>query len=291
MRFFVDGNNVMGSRPDGWWRDRAGAARRLLEQVAELARAVGGQWTVVFDGPSREGNAATRFEGVTVEYAKRPGRNGADDHIMHLLDLLPVGSDVVVYTSDRGLRERAEAAGARVEGARSLLSQLEVTTLTQSPDLTVRPATPDDAPLLLAFIHGIAEYERLTHQVVATEESLRASLSGDPPQVEALLGFVDGGPAGFATYFHTYSTFLARRGMYLEDIYVSPEHRRRGLGTLLLRRVAAIAVERGCGRFEWAALDWNVDAHRFYEGLGAEMLSEWRLFRVTGGALRRLAEG
>ena len=167
----------------------------------------------------------------------------------------------------------------------------KVTLLTQQPQLTVRPATPDDAPLLLAFIHGIAEYEHLAHQVVATEEVLRASLSGDPPQVEALLGFVDGEPTGFATYFHTYSTFLAQRGMYLEDIYVSPEHRRRGLGTLLLRHVAAIAGERGCGRFEWAALDWNVDAHRFYEGLGAEMLSEWRLFRVTDEALRRLAKG
>lgn len=155
----------------------------------------------------------------------------------------------------------------------------------------VRPATPDDAPLLLAFIHGIAEYEHLTHQVTATEDALRASLSGDHPEIEALLGFVDGEPAGFATYFHTYSTFLTRRGLYLEDIYVSPEHRRKGLGSLLMRRVAAVAVERGCGRFEWAALDWNVDAHRFYEGLGAEMLSEWRLFRMTGEPLRRLAEG
>lgn len=291
MRFFVDGNNVMGSRPDGWWRNRGRAARRLLEQVAALARTVGGEWTVVFDNPSREVDAAMRFEGVTVEYAARPGRNGADDHIVRLLLQQPTGSDVVLYTSDRGLRERAEAAGARVEGARSLLAQLEGSTLAQSPGLTVRPATPGDAPLLLAFVHGIAEYEGLTHQVVATEESLRTSLAGAPPQVEALLGFVDGEPAGFATYFHTYSTFLTRRGMYLEDIYVSPEHRRRGLGTALLRRVAAITVERGCGRFEWAALDWNVDAHRFYERLGAEMLSEWRLFRVTGEALRRLAEG
>ena len=167
----------------------------------------------------------------------------------------------------------------------------KVTLLTQQLQLTVRPATPDDAPMLLAFIHGIAEYEHLTHQVESTEYALRASLSGDPPEVEALLGFVDGEPAGFVTYFHTYSTFLGRRGLYLEDIYVSPKHRRKGLGTLLLRHVAAIAVERGCGRFEWAALDWNVDAHRFYEGLGAEMLSEWQLFRVTGDALRKLAEG
>ncbi len=136
----------------------------------------------------------------------------------------------------------------------------------------------------------MAEYEHLTHQVTATEEALLASLFGDPPAVEALLAFVDGEPAGFVVYFHTYSTSLARRSMYLEDLYVSPEYRRRGLGTLLLRRVAAIAVERGCGRFEWLALDWNTDAHRFYEHLGAEMLPELRVFRIHGDALSQLAE-
>ena len=137
----------------------------------------------------------------------------------------------------------------------------------------------------------MAEYEHLEDQVAATEETLLASLFGDPPAAEALLVFEDDTPAGFAVYFHTYSTFLARRSMYLEDIYVSPEYRRRGLGTLLLRRVAAIAVERDCGRFEWIALDWNTDAHRFYEGLGAEMLPEWRVFRIHGDALRHLAVG
>ena len=165
-----------------------------------------------------------------------------------------------------------------------------VTTLAHQPRFTIRPATADDVPRLLAFIHGIAEYERLTHQVTATEEGLLASLFGEQPAAEALLAFADGEPAGFAVYFHTYSTFLARRGMHLEDLYVSPEFRRLGLGTLLLRRVAAIAVERGCGRFEWMALDWNTDAHRFYEDLAAEMLSEWRLFRIHGDALHRLAE-
>ncbi|MCY4109858.1 MAG: GNAT family N-acetyltransferase [Chloroflexi bacterium] len=163
--------------------------------------------------------------------------------------------------------------------------------MTQQPRFTIRPATAADVPRLLAFIHGIAEYEHLTHQVTATEEDLLASLFGDQPAAEALLAFAGDEPAGFAVYFHTYSTFLARRGMYLEDLYVTPEYRRRGLGTLLLRRVAAIAVERACGRFEWMALDWNTDAHRFYEDLGAEMLSEWRLFRVQGDALRQLAEG
>ena len=162
--------------------------------------------------------------------------------------------------------------------------------MARQPRFTIRPAAADDAPRLLAFIRGIAEYERLTHQVTATEEGLLASLFGDQPAAEALLAFADGEPAGFAVYFHTYSTFLARRGMHLEDLYVSPEYRRIGLGALLLRRVAAIAVERGCGRFEWMALDWNTDAHRFYQGLGAEMLPEWRLFRIHGDALARLAE-
>ena len=127
--------------------------------------------------------------------------------------------------------------------------------------------------------------------MTATEEDLLASLFGEPPAAEALLAFSGDEPAGFAVYLHTYSTFLAQRSMYLEDLYVSPEFRRRGLGALLLRRVTAIAVERGCGRSEWVALDWNTDAHRFYEDLGAEMLSEWRLFRIQGDALRRLAEG
>ena len=295
-RIFVDGNNVMGSRPDRWWLDRRGAARRLLEQVAELARADSAKWTVVFDDrPPKHSAASPPVEGVTVEYPERRGRNGADNHIVRLLALLPQGSDVLLYTSDRNLRERAAATGARVEGARALLSRLEdlqqprdsaigEATLTTRPKLSVRPATPDDVPQLMAFIRGIAEFEHLTHQLEATEEGLRSTLFGDSPAVEALLGFVDDAPAGYAVYFHTYSTFLGRRGLYLEDIYVWPEHRRQGLGAMLMRRVAAIAVERGCGRFEWAALDWNTDAHRFYEGLGAEMLSQWRLFRMTGAA-------
>ena len=161
--------------------------------------------------------------------------------------------------------------------------------MTQQPRFTIRPATADDVPSLLAFIHGMAESQHLADQVTVTEEALLASLFGDPPAAEALLAFADDNPAGFAVYFRTYSTFLARRSMYLEDLYVSPEYRRRGLGTLLLRRVAAIAVERGCGRFEWVALDWNTDAHRFYEDLGAEMLPELRVFRIHGDALSQLA--
>ena len=298
--YFVDGNNVMGSRPDGWWRDRRGAARRLAAQVAALAQAEGGRWTLVFDGSAPKGGPPPA-EGVTVEYSQTRGRNGADDHIVRLLQGLPPGSDPLVFTSDRGLRERAIAAGARIEGARSLLERIaglapqpEAAAVTPSPPpgrLFVRRATVSDAPLILSFIRGLAEYERLTHLVEATEERVRESLFGETPRAEALLGYVDGEAAGFAVYFHTYSTFLSRPGLYLEDIYVSPEYRSRGLGSLLMRRVAAVAVERGCGRFEWAALDWNTDAHRFYERLGAEMLPEWRLFRMTGDALRRLGEG
>ena len=170
-RIFVDGNNVMGSRPDRWWLDRRGAARRLLEQVAELARADSAKWTVVFDDrPPKHSAASPPVEGVTVEYPERRGRNGADNHIVRLLALLPQGSDVLLYTSDRNLRERAAATGARVEGARALLSRLEdlqqprdsaigEATLTTRPKLSVRPATPDDVPQLMAFIRGIAEFE------------------------------------------------------------------------------------------------------------------------------------
>ena len=172
-RIFVDGNNVMGSRPDRWWLDRRGAARRLLEQVAELARADSAKWTVVFDDrPQKHSAASPPVEGVTVEYPERRGRNGADNHIVRLLALLPQGSDVLLYTSDRNLRERAAATGARVEGARALLSRLEdlqqprdsaigEATLTTRPKISVRPATPDDVPQLMAFIRGIAEFEHL----------------------------------------------------------------------------------------------------------------------------------
>ena len=162
--------------------------------------------------------------------------------------------------------------------------------MAESPEFTIRAATENDVPSLLGLIWDLAVYEKLTHEVVASESSLRESLFGERPAAEALLAFAGDEPAGFAVYFHTYSTFLGQRGMYLHDLYVSPAYRRRGLGTQLLRRVAAIAVERDCGRFEWVALDWNTDAHTFYEELGAEMLPEWRTFRVVGDSLRRLAE-
>ena len=161
--------------------------------------------------------------------------------------------------------------------------------MTNDSGFQIRPARPNDLPTILRFIEGLAEFEGLSHAVEATEDGLRESLFGPNPAAEAALGFAGDYPAGFALFYHNYSTFLGRRGMYLEDIFVLPEHRRKGLGTLLLKHVAGVAVERGCGRFEWSVLDWNQNAARFYQDLGAEVLDDWRIFRVTGDALQKLA--
>ncbi|HEY0972742.1 MAG TPA: GNAT family N-acetyltransferase [Gemmatimonadales bacterium] len=155
--------------------------------------------------------------------------------------------------------------------------------------LLIRPATPADVPTVLQFIRDLAEYERRPHEVVATRELVHDSLFGDWPAAEVLLAERDGEAVGFALFFHNYSTFLARRGLYLEDLFVRPEQRGRGVGRALLARLAALALERGCGRFEWSVLDWNESAIRFYESLGAVPLSEWTTYRVTGDALERLA--
>jgi GNAT superfamily N-acetyltransferase len=155
--------------------------------------------------------------------------------------------------------------------------------------LTIRDATRDDIPLVLEFIRGLAEYERLAHEVVATEEVLHRTLFGERRVAEVILAFEDERAVGFALFFHSYSTFLARPGIYLEDLFVRPEARGRGIGRALLSRLAAIARERECGRLEWAVLDWNEDAIRFYRSLGARPLDEWTVFRVTGDELHRLA--
>lgn len=155
--------------------------------------------------------------------------------------------------------------------------------------ITIRAAGPDDVPTILACIRGLAEYERLAHEVTATEAELHESLFGARPQAEVLLALDGGRALGFALFFHNYSTFLARHGLYLEDLFVFPEHRAQGVGRALLVRLAALAVERGCGRVEWSVLDWNAGAIRFYESLGARPMSEWTVYRVTGDALRRLA--
>lgn len=155
----------------------------------------------------------------------------------------------------------------------------------------IRPATPADAPLILAFIRDLAAYEDLLPEVEATEEKLRATLFGPRPAAECVLAFADGGaPAGFAMHFPNYSTFLAKPGLYLEDLFVKPEFRGRGIGKALLLHLARLAHQRGCGRMEWAVLDWNQPAVDFYESLGAERKPDWTICRLTGDALARHAQ-
>ena len=154
----------------------------------------------------------------------------------------------------------------------------------------IRPATPADLPVILNFIRGLATYEKLLHEVEATEEKLRATLFGPRPAAECLLAFADGNiPAGFAIFFTNYSTFLAQPGLYLEDLFVSPEWRGRGIGKALLLHLAALANARGCGRMEWSVLDWNQPAIDFYESIGAERKTEWTTCRLAGPALARYA--
>ena len=155
--------------------------------------------------------------------------------------------------------------------------------------VTLRFATAGDVPQILAFVQGLAEYEKLAHACVATEESLRQTLFGPRPYAEVILGEFDGKPAGFALFFHNYSTFRAAPGIYLEDLYVLPESRGHGVGKALLKQLAKLAVERGCARLEWSVLDWNTPAIEFYKSLGAEPQDEWTIFRVAGEALTRLS--
>lgn len=160
-----------------------------------------------------------------------------------------------------------------------------------SAGVTIRPATRADVPVILELIRGLAEYERLAHECIATEAALEATLFGERPGAEVLIATADGTPAGFALFFHNYSTFLAKRGIYLEDLFVQPAFRGRGIGKRLLAHLAQVALDRDCGRLEWSVLDWNVDAIRFYESLGAKAMDEWTVYRVTGEALGRLAGG
>lgn len=160
-----------------------------------------------------------------------------------------------------------------------------------SRDITLRTATVDDVPLILRCIRGLAEYERLAHECVATEELLHESLFGASPAAQVVLAMSGREPAGFALWFRNYSTFLARPGIYLEDLFVFPEYRGRGIGRRLLQHLAQLAVRKGYGRLEWAVLDWNADAIRFYESLGAVPMSDWTTYRVTGAALAELGGG
>jgi GNAT superfamily N-acetyltransferase len=154
--------------------------------------------------------------------------------------------------------------------------------------LRIVPATERDVAVILGFIRKLAEYEKLSHQVAATEELLRDSLFGGRRVAEVLIAYLANEPAGFALYFHNFSTFLGRPGIYLEDLFVEPAQRGKGIGKALLIAVAKIARERNCGRLEWAVLDWNRPAIDFYRGLGAVPLDDWTLFRVTGEVLDNL---
>lgn len=157
--------------------------------------------------------------------------------------------------------------------------------------LEIRPARSSDVPLILSLIRELAEFERLLDQMVADENQLRTTLFGERPAAEVMIAEWDGAPAGFALYFSNYSTFLGQPGIYLEDLYVRPEFRGRGIGEAFLRKLAALAVERRCGRVEWSVLNWNERAIKFYQQIGARPMNEWTVYRLTGEALTNLGKG
>ncbi len=156
-------------------------------------------------------------------------------------------------------------------------------------DFTIREATKEDVPVILDFIQALADFEHLSDLVVATEVLLEETLFGSRKVAEVVLGFEGEEPAGFALFFHNYSTFLGRPGIYLEDLFVKPEFRRKGYGKILLAHLAKIAVDRKCGRLEWSVLDWNTPAIDFYKSLGAVPMEEWTAFRLTDESLTKLA--
>lgn len=156
-------------------------------------------------------------------------------------------------------------------------------------EVRIEPADVRDVPVVLSLIEALAEYERLAHEVVATEADVRESLFGATPHAEAVVARAGTEAVGFAVWFHNYSAFLSRPGLYLEDLFVLPAWRGRGIGQALLRHLARVAVERGCGRMEWAVLDWNDPAIGFYRRIGARPMDEWTVYRLTGDALERLA--
>jgi len=158
------------------------------------------------------------------------------------------------------------------------------------PKLNIREAKAEDSALILKFIIELAIYEKAEHEVLASEEDIENSLFGDHSSTQALICSLDDTPVGCAVYFFNYSTWLGRHGLYLEDLYVSPEHRGLGAGKSLLKHLAKIAVAKGCGRFEWSVLDWNEPAIKFYESFGARPQNEWVGYRLTGSALQAFAE-
>lgn len=156
-------------------------------------------------------------------------------------------------------------------------------------NLILRLATPSDVGVVFELIQALAEYERLSHQVLGNIDALKEHLFGDRPYVEAILAERDGKAVGFALFFHNYSTFLTKPGIYLEDLFVLPDYRHQGIGKALVTYIAKLAVDRNCGRLEWSVLDWNEPAIGFYRRLGAEVLPDWRICRVTGESLPKLA--
>ena len=162
--------------------------------------------------------------------------------------------------------------------------------MTTTPkDFEIRAATEGDAPLILDFIKKLAVYEKLAHKVTATEDILRETLFGERRYAEVVIGYYLGEPVGFALFFHNYSTFLGKPGIYLEDLFVDEEHRGKGFGRALLVHLAKLTKERNCGRLEWAVLNWNEPSINFYKALGAAPMNEWTVFRITGDALDNLA--
>jgi GNAT superfamily N-acetyltransferase len=157
--------------------------------------------------------------------------------------------------------------------------------------INIRPARIDDVPTILGFVRELAEFEKAPHEVISTEALLEAALFGDRPAAEALIAEAAGSPVGMAVFYHNFSTWTGVRGIWLDDLYVTPAARGTGAGTALLRALAQIAVDRGCARFEWWVLDWNSRAIDFYRAMGAEAMDEWTVQRVSGDALRRLAAG
>jgi len=165
-----------------------------------------------------------------------------------------------------------------------------MTTATSISDFTIKPATKKDVPVILNFIKKLADYERLSHEVVATEELLQRTLFGQRRTAEVAIGYLNSDPVGFVLFFHNFSTFVGRPGIYIEDLFVDEPFRRRGFGGALLRHVAKLAAARECGRLEWSVLDWNEPAINFYRKLGAGSMNEWTVFRMTGENLQRLAD-
>jgi len=160
---------------------------------------------------------------------------------------------------------------------------------TAAPELRILPAKESDVALVLSFIRKLADYEKMSDEVVATEDLIREGLFGARPVAEVVLAYLAEEPVGFALYFHNFSTFLGRQGIYLEDLFVDPPHRGKGIGKALLIHLAKIAKERNCGRLDWSVLDWNTPSIEFYKSLGAVPLDAWTQFRLTGEPLARLA--